>query len=76
VTVKLRFQRAGDKVRAVGGEDVGGDADELGLGGVCRVRYTRARGTGEGGEDVGVECRDGVRESVEVLRRGWVRVGS
>lgn len=60
VTVKLRFQRAGDKVRAVGGEDVGSDAYELGLGGACRVRYARARGAGEGGEGVGVECRDGV----------------
>ena len=75
MTVKLRFQRAGDKVRAVGGEDVGGDADEFGLGGACRMRYARARGAGEGGEDIGIECRDGVRESVEVSRRGWVGVG-
>ena len=63
LAVKLRFQRAGDKVRAVGGEDVGGDTDEFGLGRACRVRYARAGGAGEGGEDVGVECRDGVRVS-------------
>lgn len=49
VAAKLRFQRAGDEVRAVGGEDVGGDADKFGLGGACRVRYARAGGAGEGG---------------------------
>ena len=75
MAVKLHFQRAGDEVRAVGGEDVGGDADKFRLGGACRVRYARAGGAGEGGEDVVIECRDGVRESVEVSRRGRVGVG-
>lgn len=79
VAVKLCFQRAGDEIRAVGGEDVGGDADKFGLSGSCRVRYARAGGAGEGGEDVRIErprARGASRRVRVTLFRSASRIAS